>query len=111
MFPLGRTTMEEACEAANLALYLLIRALPSDIDGEKGEMRACFCEAQDWLQTLYAELKAEKDKAMEECKKNVTFCDKIEHVSEGAPRNEVIWKKMEEIPEETKEARPVKTED
>jgi hypothetical protein len=48
---------------------------------------------------------------MEECKKNVTFCDKIEHVSEGAPRNEVIWKKMEEIPEETKEAQPVKTED
>lgn len=102
MFPLGRTTMEEACEAANVALYILIRCLPSDIDGEKGEMRACFCEAQDWLQTLYTELKAEKDKAMEEVKKNVRFNDKIELVSEGEPKNEVVWKEGEETVAEAK---------
>ena len=94
--------MEEACEAANLALYVLIRSLPADIGGEKGEMRACFCEAQDWLQTLYLEMKAEKDKAFEEIKKNVTFSDKVEIVSEGVPKNEVIWKEVEETVAEAK---------
>ena len=96
--------MEEACEAANLALYVLIRSLPADIDGEKGEMRACFCDAQDWLQTLFLELKAEKDKAMEEVKKNVRYNNTVEHVSEGEPKHEVIWKKAEvaEVAEEKK---------
>jgi hypothetical protein len=110
--------MEKACIVANEAILFLIRSIPKDAEGDKGEMRASLCEAQDWIHTLYAELKEARAKAMEtlgvkradspcpcgdceeeeevkETPKKVSFSDKIELVSEEAPRNEVIWNTVE----------------
>lgn len=92
--------MEQCCVVANEALLYLINSLPKDVEGPQKEMREAFCEAQDWIHTLYGNLTAEREKAMEALKANetikaprtVSFSDKIEHVSEGvAARNEVVY--------------------
>jgi hypothetical protein len=93
--------MEESCVIANEALLFLIHSIPKDVEGAQKEMREAFCEAQDWIHTLYGTLTSEREKAVEAMKVNetirkVSFSDKIEHVSEEAPRNEVVYSEKKE---------------
>jgi hypothetical protein len=90
--------MEQMCEVANEALLFLIRSIPKDADGDKGEMRRAFCDAQDWIHTLYAELQEQREAAMKtlgvvrpDSPNGSVEPDKIEHLSEEKPRNMVVY--------------------
>jgi len=62
--------MEDSCIVANEALLYLINSIPKDVEGIQKEMRESFCEAQDWLHTLYGQLQAEREKTMAILKQN-----------------------------------------